>query len=149
MRLHLPFRKDYNITVRASDKGQEYWDILRRRWLLLTPEEWVRQLLIHYFIEDLKYPKGRISIEKEIIYGSLAKRYDIVVYDESLNPWLLVECKSHEVPINEKVLHQLLIYHQQLQAPFWLLSNGNDTYCVQLDAGKMTALHQLPTYPFL
>ena len=81
-----------------------------KKWIQLSPEEHVRQALLHYFIEFKQYPIGLISVEKKINYGSLTKRYDIVVHDRNQQAWLLVECKAPEIPINQNTLYQLLQY---------------------------------------
>lgn len=145
MPIFLPFRT-YDIQLRQGNKGQEYWDIIRKKWLLLTHEEWVRQNIVHYLIEDLNYPKGAISIEKEIVYGTLSKRYDIVVFDSMMAPWMLIECKSPQVDIDQDVLNQLLNYQQILKSPFWMLSNGHHTYIWGLKRQQYLRLKEMPAY---
>lgn len=146
MPIFLPF-KHYEIPIRHGKEGQEFWDIIRRKWLLLTPEEWVRQNIVHHLIVDLKYPKGSISIEKEIKYGALSKRYDMVVYDPFLQPWMLIECKASNIAIDESVLNQLLNYQQVLKTPYWMLSNGHHTYLWGLEGNHYIRKHETPHYP--
>lgn len=145
--MQIAFREKYDIKIRKVGEDLEYWDIIRKKWLLLSPEEWVRQILIHHFIDVLAYPKGRIAIEKELKYGALSKRYDIVVYDAAMQPWLLVECKQENVPINEKTLHQLLIYQRKLQAPYCLLTNGKENKGFSFLNGNIESINNLPEYP--
>lgn len=146
MRIPIAYRKDYPIKLRKQDQETAYWDIIRKQWCILTPEEWVRQVIIHYLIEDLDYPRGSISLEKGLHYGALQKRYDILIYDSNRKPWMLIECKRPEVPIDEQVLHQLLIYQEQIQAPYIMLSNGQDNYCAKIEQGKIEWLEELPGY---
>jgi|SRR5690606_29598268 len=146
--MQIAFREKYDIKIRKIADAMEYWDIVRKKWLLLNPEEWVRQIFIHHFIDVLEYPKGRIAIEKELKYGELSKRYDIVIYDEKMKPWLLVECKQENVPINDNTLHQLLIYQKKLQAPYWLLTNGKDNIGFSFLNDKVKRISSLPKYPF-
>lgn len=113
---------------------------------MLNPEEWVRQNLLMYLIEDLKYPAGLISVEKEIRVNQLRKRYDIIVYNHDRQPWMLVECKGPEIPITDLSLNQLLSYYRVIQCPFWLLSNGHQTFCAAIDNGSVSWLESLPVY---
>lgn len=123
------------------------FDLIRRKYVALTPEEWVRQNLLHYFIDEMRYPKGLISVEKEIEVNMLKKRYDIVIYDHGQSPWMLVECKEPNVDISDEVLRQVIIYNQALQCPFWLLSNGQKTFCAQVGMnGEPQWLSALPVY---
>ncbi len=131
---------------KQSGGVQHIFDIVRKKYIQLTPEEWVRQNLIHYLIFEKKYPKGLISVEKEITVNNLKKRYDIVVYAANQKPWMLIECKEPDVAITEKTLSQLLNYHQVLQCPFWVLSNGNQNFCAQLEKGRVSWLKNLPVY---
>jgi hypothetical protein len=96
----------------------------------------------------MAYPKGLISVEKEIRVNQLKKRYDIVVYDGFQKPWMLIECKEGGVPISDKTLTQLLRYHQVLQCPFWMLTNGHQHFCAKVDAGRAEWLYTLPVYDF-
>ena len=106
-------------------EGKRYiLDIIRKKNILLTPEEWVRQSLLHYLIYHKKYPKALIKIESGHIYNTLQKRSDIVIYDRRMNPLILIECKAPEVKIDQKVLDQVLIYNKILNCEIIVLSNG-------------------------
>lgn len=130
-----------------QQEGKRYiFDFIRRKYVLLTPEEWVRQHLLVYFCEVMQYPKGLISVEKEIRVNQLRKRYDIVVYDSGHRPWMLIECKEPQEPINDAVLAQLLRYHSQLQCPYWMLSNGSQHFCAAVAAQQVRWLEQLPAH---
>lgn len=100
--------------------------VIRKKWVLLTPEEKVRQYLLDYFINELKYPLKYISVEKQFKVNQLNKRYDIVVYNTQLQPSVLVECKANSIQLNQQNLQQLLAYNIQLRAPYLILSNGTN-----------------------
>jgi len=113
---------------------------------VLTPEEWVRQHILLYFCDVMHYPKGLISVEKEVKVNGLRKRYDIVVYSREHKPWMLVECKEPGTAIGEDTLQQLLRYHQELQCPYWMLTNGNRHFCASLQEQRVSWLTGLPAY---
>lgn len=100
------------------------YDFLRKKQLLLTPEEWVRQHWIRFLIDHQDFPKGLISSEKGLVYNGLQKRTDLLVFDRQGLPYFLIECKAPEVEINQKVLSQAVAYNQILKCPFIALSNG-------------------------
>lgn len=100
------------------------FDFLRKKYLLLTPEEWVRQHWIHFLISNQGYPKGLLALEKGLVYNGLQKRTDLVVFDRAGLPYLLVECKAPDIEINQQVLSQALAYNQTLKCPFIALTNG-------------------------
>ena len=125
------------------------WDAIRKIWVVLTPEEHVRQLLLGYLTTREGYPARRIGVEKKVMVGTLGRRFDAVVYDDEIKPWMLIECKAPEVAVTQQTLLQLLAYHQRLQCRYWVLSNGHQTYCA--DAGNpqdIRWLNGLPAYDF-
>lgn len=136
----------YDFRFQETEKGRYIFDIIRKKYVFLTPEEWVRQNLMHYLIHQQGYPKGLISVEKEIRVNELKKRYDMVVFDRNRQPWMLIECKEAEVPIADNVLQQLLRYHQVLQCPYWMLSNGRQNFCAAILEGQVEWLSCLPAY---
>jgi hypothetical protein len=99
-------------------------DSIRKKSLVLTPEEWVRQHWINFLINHLKYPKGLIALEKGMKYNQLQKRTDLVTLDRVGNPYLLIECKAPEVRISQKTMEQASVYHQKIRSEFLILSNG-------------------------
>ncbi|MDB5251125.1 MAG: restriction endonuclease subunit [Flaviaesturariibacter sp.] len=131
---------------REGDK-QYVFDSIRKSWLLLTEEEWVRQNFVSYLIASLGYPSTLIALEKELILNGLRKRFDILVYDSSHKPWMLIECKAPHVPLNEDVLQQALRYHMTIPVPFLLLTNGNSTLGWRKEVGGLQALSELPSWP--
>lgn len=100
------------------------FDSLRKKRLILTPEEWVRQHWINFLINHRSYPRGLFSIEKGLKYNQLSKRTDLVVFDRERKPYLMIECKAPHVKIDQKTLSQIMTYNRQLNCPNLVLSNG-------------------------
>ena len=100
------------------------FDFIRKKWLILTPEEWVRQHLLNYLVSEKKIPASSISIEKELVLNDLKKRYDIVVYTRQLKPYLIVECKAPYIALNKEVVEQALRYNLTVKADLLMISNG-------------------------
>ena len=119
------------------------FDPLRKAWIVLTPEEWVRQNFIQYLIQEKQYPASLMAIEKEIHIGELKRRCDIVVYSNNL-PWMIIECKEMNVALNDKVIEQVFNYNRHLQVPYLIITNGKETF--GLDTKNKTQLKDLPTY---
>ena len=117
-----PFR------IKKQGASEFIFDELRRAWLRLTPEEWVRQNFVQYLVQVKKYPASLIAIEKEIRLGDLRKRFDILVYDQHHQPWMMIECKEMNVEISEQVLHQILRYNVAVPVRFLIITNGS--YCL-------------------
>ena len=123
--LNLPIKYPLFNTKLKKLKGQTYiFDEVRKKWLVLSPEEWVRQHLIHFLIKQKKYPASLISIEKEIILNDLKKRYDIVVYNKQLQPIIVIECKAPYIELDQSVVEQALRYNLIIKANYLMLSNG-------------------------
>lgn len=130
---------------RKKEDGRDYlFDELRKKWVLLTPEEWVRQHLIQYLIKVQQYPATLIAVEKEIRLGERKKRFDILVYDHAHQPWMMIECKSMEVELDEAVLEQLLRYHISVPVSYLVISNGSGTYAWKKEGGRLLPLSELP-----
>ncbi len=121
------------------------WCIIRKKKLLVTPEEWVRQHVVHYLIEDLKIPIGRIASEYTINVNDLTRRCDIVVFDEFGKPKMIVECKAPEIAITENVFYQIAQYNNPLQVDYLMMTNGNDHVYAKVDyeTGKTEYLKDL------
>ena len=136
----------YKIT--KSGANNLIFDIIRRKYVVLTPEEWVRQHVVHYLINTLSYPKSLFSVERGANYNKLQKRSDLCIYNSSGKPHLLVECKAASVPITQEVVKQVSIYNQTLQAPFLVITNGLQHFCWQVDfeTRKFQPLQEIPAY---
>ncbi|HIF83954.1 MAG TPA: type I restriction enzyme HsdR N-terminal domain-containing protein [Flavobacteriaceae bacterium] len=104
------------------------FDILRKKMFLLTPEEWVRQHVIHFLIVTNRVPASHIGIEKKILVNKMTKRFDLVVYDKQGNVKLLIECKAPLIKIDQKVFDQTAIYNKYLNSDFIMITNGMSHY---------------------
>ena len=119
--------------------------VIRKKWLVLTPEEWVRQNSLLYLTEVMNYPASLIAVEKQIMLGELKKRFDVVVYKNE-QPFMLIECKELNVPIDQKTLNQALRYNIELQAPYCVISNGNTCYGFLIENGSVVEISHFPTF---
>ena len=112
--------------LQIKQKGEKLYVncLIRKKAIILTPEEWVRQHLIAFFIKELSYPQGLMSVEKNIKYGNLDKRWDLAVFNTNQDCFLLMECKAPNVKITKTVFEQSLLYYKKLQADYLVMSNG-------------------------
>ena len=135
----------YPFKIKALHGKDQIFDPFRKLWLVLTPEEWVRQNLLQYLVQSLDYPSSLIAVEKEIKLGELSKRFDIVVYKNEM-PWMIIECKEARVALNEKTMEQILQYQQVLTAQYLFISNGHETMGAKIASGKLQAMQNFPDY---
>lgn len=135
----------YDFRIKEEDGREWIFDSFRKQWVRLTPEEWVRQNTLQYLIQTKQYPPSLIAVEKEINVGELRKRFDILVYKNSL-PWLMVECKEMNVVIGESTLRQALNYNSQLETSFLVITNGKETYCFAIKDGQISETTELPPF---
>ncbi len=105
------------------------FDIIRKKYILLTPEEWVRQHFVHHLITDLHYPKSLFKIESGLTFNTLQKRSDIVVCDREAKPWMLVECKSSTIKLTQKAFNQIAVYNMSVGAKYLAVTNGMAHFC--------------------
>jgi hypothetical protein len=131
--------------MRMQDEKEWIFDPLRKKWVRLTPEEWVRQNMLQYLIRTLSYPASLIAVEREIVVGELRKRFDILVY-QNTQPWMILECKEWNTPLSESVLKQALTYHIALPTPYLVISNGPDTRIYHLFGQHFTELSAFPDF---
>lgn len=122
------------------------WCILRKKELVLTPEEWVRQHLIHFFINEKKIPQGLIVAEMSIVVNTLQRRCDLVIYSKEGKPSIVVECKAPDVQLTEKVFHQIAQYNFELGVDLLMVSNGIEHIICRIDraTGEISFLDDLP-----
>ncbi|MBC6490207.1 type I restriction enzyme HsdR N-terminal domain-containing protein [Flavihumibacter stibioxidans] len=137
---------DYAFRSREVEGKRQIFDIHRKRWIVLTPEEWVRQNFLQYLLQVKNYPSTLIAVEKEMKLGELSRRFDILVYDRNHQPWLMVECKSMEVPLNDDVLHQLLRYNISIPVTYLVITNGTGTFVFERKEGKLERMTGLPDW---
>jgi len=129
-----------------KENGRQYiFDSIRKVWLLLTEEEWVRQNFVNYLVSHLNYPSTVIALEKEIRLNDLKKRFDILIYDRDHRPWMLVECKEPKVKLSEDVLQQVLRYNLSVPVEFIVITNGNATIGWKKE-NELTILNELPKW---
>ena len=140
----LPY-PSYPFKIKAINGKDQIFDPFRKIWVVLTPEEWVRQNLLQYLVQTQHYPSSLIAVEKEIKLGELSKRFDIVVYKNEF-PWMIIECKEAKVALNEKTMEQILQYQQVLTAQYLFMSNGHETLGAKIESGKLHALQNFPEY---
>ena len=123
--------------------------LVRKKNIVLTPEEWVRQHFISYFLNDLAYPKGLLTIEKKIQYGAMEKRWDLATFMPNRECFLLLECKAPTIPITKAVFEQSLTYFKGLQSRFLVLSNGIEHVIYKKDEEGLKIINEFPDYPSL
>ena len=127
--------------------GQPFvFDAIRKKWLLLTDEEWVRQNFVQYLIAGMQYPAPLIALEKSLLLNDLKKRFDILVYNAAHQPWMLVECKAPQVTLDDAVLQQVLRYNISIPVPYLIITNGAATFGWQKEQGGLKNLDALPPF---
>lgn len=137
---------EYDYKVKRFDKEERIFDPFRKKWVLITPEEWVRQHFLQFLVQTCKYPESLIAVEKEIKLGELKKRFDILVYDRTLSPWLLVECKSSDIKLTENVLQQALRYNISVPVRYIVITNGKMSLAWEKTGGELVPIMHLPEF---
>lgn len=123
----------YKFRFKNSENKVLIFDIIRKKFVVLQPEEWVRQNCVHFLIDDKNYPKSLINVEKELKVNGLSKRYDVVVFKPSGEIRLIIECKAPNIPINQTVFDQIARYNLTLHADYLMVTNGLNHYYCQMD----------------
>ena len=143
--LNLP---QHDLSIRNDGTRTYIFDIIRKKYLVLTPEEWVRQNFVHYLTEDLHYPASLMMTENGLKLFNTQKRSDIVIYDRNGNPLVVVECKATDVKITQETFNQVARYNIKFRAPLIIVTNGLSHYCAKYDAvsSKYTFLKDIPQY---
>ena len=124
---------NYPLRVESREEALWVWDVIRKKWVRLTPEEHVRQQTIQYMIQEKGVAAGLIGVEKGIAYHEMEKRFDLVVFDRKAQPFILCECKAPSVALSEETLRQAARYNMTLQAPHILITNGHNWLFFSLD----------------
>lgn len=136
--------------VKMKDEGAKklIFDVIRRKYVALTPEEWVRQHFVHYLIEQLGYPQELLANEVEMSLNGTSKRCDTVLYDRDLQARMIVEYKAADVNISQKVFNQIMRYNMVLRVQYLIVSNGLEHYCCKLDYSNNSYefLSEIPSY---
>ncbi|MES2811762.1 MAG: type I restriction enzyme HsdR N-terminal domain-containing protein [Bacteroidota bacterium] len=138
----------YSFRFKNSENKVSIFDEIRKKFVILTPEEWVRQNVVRFLMEEKKYSKSYINVEKLIKINGLSKRYDIVVFQPNGKLFLLIECKAPEVPISQNTFDQIARYNMVLDAEYLMVTNGLNHYFCQMDFEneKYNFLKELPEY---
>ncbi|ANH61347.1 type I restriction enzyme HsdR N-terminal domain-containing protein [Dokdonia donghaensis] len=138
----------YSFRLKNSENKTFIFDIIRKKFLVLTPEEWVRQHVLKWLLEDKGYPESLINVEKEIRVGNTRKRYDIVVFKPDGSLYIIVECKAPKVQITQATFDQIARYNLELQADLLMVTNGLSHYYCKVDsvAERYDFLRELPDY---
>jgi len=126
------------LKVRQQGSVTEVLDPVRRKYVGLTPEEYVRQLMIRYLTDSCGYSINRIQVEREIIVNSKSLRFDLAILDYKLQPYILIECKRHTEQISNRTFDQVSLYNQSLQADYLVITNGIRSYCASIDYDQKT-----------
>jgi len=137
-----------DLRLRDADSRRQVYDILRRRYVALTPEEWVRQHFVHFLIEHKGYPKGLLANEVELRVGEKRLRCDTLLYDRTLQPQMIVEYKAPTIAITQHVFDQIAAYNIILHVDYLIVSNGLQHYCCRMDYSRKTYtfLQDIPNY---
>lgn len=140
---------DFSPKVTYSNGKAYVFDVLRKKYLVFSPEEEVRQKLLYLLTDRLYYPKALIRTEGGLKYHTLAKRSDLLVYDSLGNPFLLAECKAPKVRVDERVVRQAAVYNKVIGAPYLLVTNGAELFCWHIDQekGETVLQNELPAFP--
>lgn len=144
-KLNLP---KFQFRIKEDQELLYIFDPSRRKYVRLTPEEWVRQNFTAFLIEYKQFPRGRIAQEISIKLNGMSRRIDTVVYDNHGSPVALIEYKSPDVKISQETFNQIVRYNMVMQVPYLIVSNGLNHYCCKIDyvQNKASYLHEIPNY---
>ena len=138
----------FKYRLKSKENKVSIFDVIRKKFIILQPEEWVRQHCIHYLINTKKYPKSLINVEKELVVNGLKKRYDIVIFNSDGSIHLIVECKSPSIDISQSTFDQIARYNLALNASYLMVTNGLNHYYCQMDYEHQSYnfLRDIPSY---
>ncbi len=144
-KLNLP---GYDPSLKKENGKVWIFDVIRKKYIVLTPEEWVRQHFINYLIAELKYPRSLFRIEGSLTYNKLQKRSDILVFDRNGKAWMLIECKSPTIKLNQKAFNQVAVYNMTLSAKYLAVTNGMAHFCFEAaqTGSEPKALQNFPEF---
>lgn len=138
----------YSFRFKNSENKVSIFDEIRKKFIILTPEEWVRQHVVQFLLEEKKYPKSLINVEKVLKVNGLRKRYDVVVFNPDGSIYILIECKAPQIKIAQSTFDQIARYNMTMQSQFLMVTNGLNHYFCQMDFEneKYQFLQELPNY---
>ena len=148
MEINLP---PYDIKMREQGGKRQIFDFLRRKYVALTPEEWVRQHFVHFLINHKGYPQGLLANEVELKVGDKKLRCDTLLYNRALQPQMIIEYKAPHVEITQQVFNQITVYNHLLHVDFLVISNGLQHFCCRMDYDYQSYafLQEIPDYQLL
>ncbi|UII23688.1 type I restriction enzyme HsdR N-terminal domain-containing protein [Fulvivirga ligni] len=143
--LNLP---KFDCNIRKNEGKVEIFDVIRKKYIVLTPEEWVRQHIIHFLLNERGYPRSLFRVESGLKYNKRQKRSDVLVYNREARPFLIVECKAHDVKITQAGFDQVAVYSKQLDVDFLVVTNGINHFCCKLnrESSQMEFIDDIPFY---
>ncbi len=133
--------------IKESDGKKYIFDPVRKKYVFLSPEEWVRQHLMHYLMMHIQIPKSLIRVENALTFNKLQKRSDLQVYNREGKIFILAECKSPDIALNDKTVKQICTYNETIKAPYLLITNGIDLFCWSAQKDKIEFLDKVPSLP--
>lgn len=142
--LNLP---TYSFKIKLQEDHRLIFDTFRKKYIVLTPEEWVRQNFARFLVEERNVPPGRLVLEKSLVFNQMKRRCDILIYGDS-EPLMMVECKAPEIKIKESVFDQIAVYNLEFRVKYLIVSNGMEHYCCEVDfqRRKISFLDNIPDY---
>lgn len=135
----------YNFRIKKENNKEFIFDEVRRSWVTLTPEEWIRQNFLQYLMQVKHYPKSLCAVEKLVKLGELRKRCDIIIYKNNL-PWMIVECKEMNVELKLPVIEQILRYNMAVPVKYLVVTNGATSHAFQLSQNRLIEIDDLPVF---
>ncbi len=136
----------YTYKLKTENGRELIFDTIRKQWVALTPEEWVRQNFLQYLLQVKKYPGALIAVEKEIRLGELAKRCDIVIYNSNATPLLMAECKAMEVNVTAAAAEQIMRYNISLPVRYLVITNGSYCFAFERTGKDFYPLTEIPAW---
>jgi hypothetical protein len=138
----------FDYQLKSNENKTLIFDIIRKKYVVLTPEEWVRQHFVNYLISVKNYPVSLIAIEKQIQLHKVTKRFDILIFSNIGKPYILIECKATNVQIGQNTFDQIARYNSEIDAEFLIVTNGLDHFCCQMDfdSKKYIFLNSIPDF---
>ena len=143
IKIHYPV---HEFRMKKENNREMIFDESRKTWLRLTPEELVRQNFIRYLIHTKNYPSSLVALEKKIMVGEMTKRFDILVFSKEHHPWMMVECKSTTVSLNEEVLNQVLRYNIAMPVQYLVITNGTSCMAFKKEHSELLPLEEIPEF---
>ncbi|MUH34450.1 type I restriction enzyme HsdR N-terminal domain-containing protein [Zobellia amurskyensis] len=139
---------EYKFRFKSSENNVRIFDCIRKKFVVLQPEEWVRQHVVNYLLQEKKYPKSLVNVEKQLVINNIKKRYDIVVFNSDGSINILIECKAPEINIDQTTFDQIARYNLELKANYLMVTNGLDHFYCKMDftSEKYAFLRDIPDF---